>query len=65
MPKSAFKQPRRRTTRKQREAAHRNALKGTEEWENMTHKERVSARNSRNYSWGFEGKSPRTRKRIH
>jgi len=42
-----------------------NALKGVKKWEHMSHRERVRARHKKNYSWGFEGRSPNTRPRKH
>ena len=55
----------RKATKAQRKTARKNALIGTREWENMSHAARVNARKKRDYSWGFEGKSPKTRERKH
>ena len=41
------------------------AMKGVRKWEKMSHKKRVAAKKAKPHNWGFDGKSPRTRKRKY
>ena len=57
----------RKLTEKDRKQFRKNARRGLRTWEDMTDAQRQSAINkgkaSGNPSWGFSGKSPRTRDR--
>jgi len=55
----------RRLSKSVRMKLRKNALKATRKWQRMSHKERVRARRSPYYSWGFEGKSPHTKPRRY
>jgi hypothetical protein len=55
----------RKITQKDREIFHQNALKGTKKWIRTPTGARRAERNRRAHGWGFEGKSPRTRKRTY
>ncbi|MCL6002267.1 MAG: hypothetical protein M1556_01280 [Candidatus Thermoplasmatota archaeon] len=53
---------RRKITKKDRKEWHRNAEIGERRWENISPRQRRNRRNKENFdSWGFKGKSPRTR----
>jgi hypothetical protein len=55
----------RKITRKDREIFRENALKGTKKWTRTPTGARRAERNRRAPGWGFDGKSPRTRKRTY
>lgn len=55
----------RKISAKGRKQLRKNAMKGVRKWEKMSHKRRVSARKAKSHNWGFDGKSPRTRKRKY
>jgi len=55
----------RKTTKKDREISRQNALKGTEKWKRTPTGARRAERVRRAHGWGFDGKSPRTRKRTY
>lgn len=52
-------------TSRDREIFRRNSLKGTREWERMSHAARERARARKAYRWGFNGRSPHTYPRKH
>jgi len=55
----------RKTTQKDREISRQNALKGTEKWKRTPTGARRAERVRHAHGWGFEGKSPHTRKRTY
>jgi len=55
----------RKITQKDREIFRQNALKGTKKWTRTPTGARRAERVRREPGWGFEGKSPHTRKRTY
>jgi len=55
----------RKITKKDRKIFRQNALKGTEKWKRSPAWVRKAERARRTHGWGFEGKSPHTRKRTY
>ena len=55
----------RKITEHDRMVDHENALKGTEKWKRTPTGARKAERVRSRHGWGFEGKSPRTRKRKY
>jgi len=55
----------RKITQKDRKIYRQNALEGTEKWTRTPTGARRAERARRRYGWGFEGKSPHTRKRTY
>jgi len=55
----------RKISAKGRKKLRKNAMKGVRKWEKMSHKKRVATRKAKPHNWGFDGKSPRTRKRKY
>ena len=56
---------RRKITKKDRKAFRKNALKGTRKWEKTPIGARRAERARKKHGWGFEGKSPHTKKRDY
>jgi len=55
----------RKITQRDRMIFSQNALKGTEKWKRTPTGARRAERVRRAHGWGFEGKSPRTKKRTY
>lgn len=55
----------RKITKHDREIDRQNALKGTAKYSKMNPGARKASYNRKTPKWGFEGKSPRTRKRKY
>jgi len=55
----------RKITQKDRKIFRQNALGGTKKWMKTPTRVRRAERARRAHGWGFEGKSPHTRKRIY
>lgn len=55
----------RKLSRYDRKVYRRNALLGTKEWMKESRKRREVERKRKDYGWGFEGRSPRTKPREH
>jgi len=59
------KKVKRKITALDRAVDRDNALKGTSKWSATSHPARVRRIRKRPKTWGFDGKSPKTRKRKY
>lgn len=55
----------RKITKKDRQTYRKNAIKGTEKYSKMNPGARKASRNRSKPKWGFDGKSPSTKKRTY
>jgi len=55
----------RKITKKDRKIWRQNALEGTKKWGRMPTRVRRTKMKRRTHGWGFEGRSPHTRKRTY
>jgi len=55
----------RKITQKDRKIFRQNAIEGTEKWSRMPSWVRRAKMDRKTHGWGFEGKSPHTRKRTY
>ncbi len=55
----------RKITKKDRKIYGENARKGTQKWKRTPTGARKAERVRKNHDWGFDGKSPRTRRRTY
>ncbi len=55
----------RKITKKDRKIYRGNALKGTQKWKKTPAGARKAERVRKNHGWGFDGKSPNTKKRTY
>lgn len=55
----------RKISKKGRMRLRQNALSGSKKWHKMNHAKRIERYNAGKHDWGFDGRSPKTRKRKY